>query len=376
MKEEKGHNGVINHFNSKQFVYHMKKKILFILPNLSAGGAERVFSFLAQNINSEKYEKTLLIAGCKEDAEFTVENINIKFFEKKRILDAIPKIFVFLIKYKPDVVLSSIGHLNTVMGLMSPLFPKTKFIIRETSVISIMSSVNQTNKSLSFSDKIRSILSHWSNKLVDKVICQSQDMADDFLKIYKIPLEKIVIINNPITNSFPLKETQEPLNTIVKFITVGRLSKEKGHIRIIEMLAKLTFQFQYTIIGKGPLKEEILRAVDKYNLNEKITYISYTQDVSKYMALSDLFLQGSYVEGFPNTVLESCFIGTPVLAFNVPGGTKEIINHEINGYLVETEEDYLHYLNNRLDLLPKEVRNSVEMKFNQQQIIHQYETLF
>lgn len=356
--------------------YYMKKKILFILPNLSAGGAERVFSFLAQNINPEKYEKTLLIAGCKEDAEFTVESINIEFLEKKRVLDAIPKIFVFLMKHKPDAVLSSIGHLNTVMGLMSPFFPKTKFIIRESSVISTMSEISQTNKSFLFSDKLRSILSHWSYKLVDKVICQSQDMADDFLKIYKIPVQKLTIINNPITDSFPLKKIEDSPDGIVKFITVGRLNKEKGHLRIIGMLAKLKFKFHYTIIGKGPLKEDILNAVDKYNLNEKITYVPFTKEVSNYMSLNDLFLQGSYVEGFPNTVLESCYVGTPVIAFNVPGGTKEIISHEVNGYLVETEEDYVYYLNNRKNLHPKDVRDSVQMKFNKQKIISQYEVLF
>ena len=201
-------------------------------------------------------------------------------------------------------------------------------------------------------------------------------MAEDFLKIYKIPLQKIVIINNPITNIFPLKKIDEPTNKIVKFITVGRLSKEKGHIRIIKMLSKLNFQFHYTIIGNGPLKEDIFNVVDTYNLSKKVTHIPYTKEVSNYISSNDLFLQGSYVEGFPNTVLESCYVGTPVIAFNVPGGTKEIINHEINGYLVETEEDYIHYLNNRLNLSQKQVRDSVEMKFNQQKIISQYEALF
>lgn len=354
----------------------MRKNILFILPNLSAGGAERVFSFLAQNINSERYKNTLLIVGRKENADFTVKDINIKFLEKKRVFDAIPLMFMFLIKNKPDVVLSSIGHLNTVMGLMSPFFPKTRFIIREASVISAMSRISQTNKSFSFSGKMRSILSRFSYKLIDKVICQSDDMADDFLKIYKIPVQKLIIINNPITKTFPLKKNEELPNTPIKFITVGRLSIEKGHIRIIEMLAKLKFQFHYTIIGKGPLKESIFQVIDKHNLNEKITYLPFTNDVSNYISLSDLFLQGSYVEGFPNTVLESCYVGTPVIAFNVPGGTKEIIRHGVNGYLVETEEDYLYYLNNRLIMLPEKVRNSVEIKFNKQKIISEYEALF
>lgn len=353
-----------------------KINITFILPNLLPGGAERVFSYVAQNIDPKKFNATLLIIGYSKDASYDVKNIGLIFLEKSRVLDGIPALFNYIRKNKPDILVSAIGHLNTVMGLMSPFFPKSRCIIREASVISAMSEISQQNTSFSFTDKLHSITSHLSYKLVDKVICQSQDMADDFLKIYKIPLEKTVIINNPITNIFPLKKIKESTDKVVKFITVGRLSKEKGHIRIIEMLSKLKFQFHYTIIGKGPLKEDIFNEVAKHNLSEKITYIPFTKDVSNYMSLNDLFLQGSYVEGFPNTVLESCYVGTPVLAFNVPGGTKEIISHKINGYLVDTEKDYLYYLNNRLMLSPKKVRDSVEMKFAQQNIIYQYEALF
>jgi glycosyltransferase involved in cell wall biosynthesis len=351
-----------------------KINITFILPNLLPGGAERVFSYIAQNIDSNKFNASLLIIGYSKDASYDVKNVGLIFLEKSRVKNGIPALYKYIRKNKPDVLVSAIGHLNTVMGLMSPFFPKTKFIIREASVISTMSQINESNKS--FSGKLLSVISHLSYQLVDKVICQSQDMANDFLKIYKISPQKTAVINNPITNSFPLKKINEPFDTCVKFITVGRLSKEKGHIRIIEMLSKLKFPFHYTIIGKGPLEEEIFNLVDKYNLNENITHIPFTKDVSYHMSLNDLFLQGSYVEGFTNTVLESCYVGTPVIAFNVPGGTKEIITHGINGYLVETEEDYLYYLNNRLVLYPKDVRNSVEMKFNKQKIISQYEALF
>ena len=137
----------------------------------------------------------------------------------------------------------------------------------------------------------------------------------------------------------------------------------------------LKFQFHYTIIGEGPQKDMIFNTINKYNLNKNITYIPFTQDVYKFLSESDLFLQGSYVEGFPNTVIESCYVGTPVLAFNAPGGTKEIIINQINGCLVKTEKEYLHYLNNQPELSPLEIRNSVKAKFNKQKIISQYEKL-
>ncbi|MFV9551015.1 glycosyltransferase [Algibacter sp. PT7-4] len=355
----------------------MKKKVLFILPTLTAGGAERVISYIAQNIDQNKFESKLLITGYKKDAAYSINGIEVKFLEKGRVLNAIPKIFLYLIKNKPQFVLSSIGHLNTVMGLMSPFFIKTKFIIREASVISSMEDVyKESSNKKSFS--IHSYLSHKSYKMIDKIVCQSKDMAQDFINIYNVPKHKAFIINNPITNLAPLKPINNNKNSHLKFITVGRLSKEKGHIRVINLLSKLDFPFQYTIIGDGPYKDEIFKVISDKKMTDKITYIPFTKEVSKYMSLNDLFLQGSYVEGFPNTVLESCIVGTPVLAFNVPGGTKEIISHNENGYLAESEDEFLSFLNKRvfLSLSPEKIRNSVISKFSQDKIVKQYESLF
>lgn len=353
----------------------MKKKILFILPTLTAGGAERVISFIAQNINQTKYNSKLLVTGYKKNAAYAIDNIEIEFLEKKRVLNAVPNLFWYLLKHRPNTVVSSIGHLNTVVGLMSPFFFKTKFIIREASVISMMDKIHgQTTTKKSFN--IGSILSRSSYKLVDKIVCQSKDMADDFINIYNVKKQNIAIINNPITNLSPLKKTNTDSQKPIKFITVGRLSKEKGQLRIIKLLSKLEFAFHYTIIGDGPLKDNILEAIKANQLEDKFTYIPFAKEVSKYMSSNDIFLQGSYVEGFPNTVLESCFVGTPVLAFNVPGGTKEIIQHKVNGYLVENEEEYFYYLNNTLPLDPQKVRASVETKFAKKNILKQYESLF
>jgi glycosyltransferase involved in cell wall biosynthesis len=56
------------------------------------------------------------------------------------------------------------------------------------------------------------------------------------------------------------------------------------------------------------------------------------------MAHADLFISSSRYEGSPNAVLESLACGTPVLAFDCPGGTKEIICEDENGWLVPGED--------------------------------------
>ncbi|NAS30163.1 glycosyltransferase [Flavobacteriaceae bacterium R38] len=347
-----------------------KIKILFILPSLVAGGAERVVSFIAQNIDKEKYDATLLITGYERDTVYDVSSVNVIYLNKNRVLFSVIPLFINILKIKPKVVMSSIGHLNTIIGLLSFFFPKTKFITREASVISSIEKFN--NKS----NKIYSWLAFLGIKKIDKVVCQSQDMAYDFIKLFKISEEKTIVINNPITQDFTIKEKIENPESLVNFITIGRLSREKGHQRILTILSQLKIDFHYTIIGDGPLKKEIFEDIDKLNLRDKITHIPYTNEVLKYLKENDLFLQGSYVEGFPNAVLESCMVGTPVLAFNVPGGTKEIIVNNVNGYLVDSEEDYLHHLNKPIGLNPKSVSKSVKEKFDKEIILSKYEDLF
>ncbi len=355
-----------------------RKNILFILPTLNAGGAERVISFVAQNIDKTKFKSTLLVIGKKEDAAYPIKDIELIFLEKSRVLHAIPQIFWVLLRKRPHAALSSIGHLNTVMGLLSGLFPKMKLIIREASVISAMHNAKTETRikpKLNIFGEMRAKMGQLSLKWTDIIICQSNDMATDFKNIFKVPNEKVVIINNPITQMPPLKPYKNTSGK-VKFITVGRLSKEKGQLRLLKLLSQLKFDFEYTIIGSGPYKALIFQTIDQLNLGHKINYIEYTEHVLDHISQHDLFLQGSFVEGFPNTVLESCIVGTPVLAFNVPGGTKEIITHGENGYLVETEEEYLHFLNNRLNLAPEQIRSSVEKKFNKNTILKQFEDLF
>ena len=112
---------------------------------------------------------------------------------------------------------------------------------------------------------------------------------------------------------------------------------------------------------------------------DKVTYIKYTSHVSQYLRESDVFIQGSYVEGFPNAVMESCAVGTPVVAFVAPGGTKEIIQNGVNGFIADNEEAYLNYLNEALyekQWDPKAVSKSITDKFDKKIILGKYEDLF
>jgi glycosyltransferase involved in cell wall biosynthesis len=351
-----------------------KINILFVIPSLAAGGAERILSFVAQNLDKNKFDTTLLVTGYKKDTVYQLENLNIVYLNKPRVLKAFFSVFSFLRKYKPNVVVSSIVHLNVLIAFMSPFFRSTKFVAREANVLSVLNKYNPSS-SIFFSKRVITL----AYKLVDCIICQSKDMQQDMLNYFNIPENKTVLINNPITNIFQLKTHLKNEKDPIKFITIGRLSKEKGHLRIIEALSQVNFPFKYTIIGSGIEKDLIFDTIEKKGLYDKVEYIKFTKEVDKYLANSDLFLQGSYVEGFPNVLIESCVVGTPILAFNAPGGLDEIIDISINGYIAETPEEYINYLNainKNYPFNPQTVSHVVIKRFNKDKIISKYESLF
>jgi len=349
-----------------------KINISIVLANLSAGGAERVLSFVAQELNKDKFNCTLVIIGHKKDAAYNLKGIEVVYFEKPRVLSGIPKLFSYLLRKKPDIVVSAVSHLNTVVAYMSIFFSKPKFIAREVTILSVAREVNKTKKSM-FSRIEEGRFGYF-----DRIICQSKAMYDDINKHSKIDQSKFVIINNPITDGFDLKKTKKPKEK-VNLITVGSFKKIKGHERIIRSLAKLNFPFHFTLIGDGSEKENIFNLIEELGLKDKITHIPFTKDVNKYLADSDLFLQGSYTEGFPNALIESCSVGVPVLAFAAPGGHNEIIIEGVNGYLLETEEDYikkLEQLNKDYHFDINKVRESSVSRYSKEIIIKKYETLF
>ena len=350
-----------------------KKKIFFILPTLCAGGAERVMSFVAQQLNDSKFEAKLIVLGYENDAVYIVDKIEVIYLNKKRLLLAIFDLFFLIRKEKPAIVMSAIGHVNVIMGLFSFAFKNIKFIGREASVVSKMSQFSNSKVKISY------FLIRFFYKRLDKIVCQSQDMKNDFINNFNISDSQLMVIHNPITAMPEIMHIKNETD-LMSFITVGRLSPEKGHLRLLEVLAKIdSYAFVYTIVGSGPLKSEIKETIIRLGIQDKVSFIPYTSKVLELLSENDYFLQGSYVEGFPNALLESCTVGTPVLAFNVPGGTKEIVEQGINGFIVEDELEFWTVLFDldKLKRINRElVKKSVSEKFEGKAIIVKYEQLF
>jgi len=134
-----------------------KIKVFFVVPTLFAGGAERVMSFVSQNLDKKKFDVTLVVIGFEKDSKYDVSEVSVIYLNKPRVLFGIKKIFNLLVKYKPQVVVSSISHLNIVMGLISKLFPKIVFIGRHATITNIARKYKKPRKKSFTSSKFINI---------------------------------------------------------------------------------------------------------------------------------------------------------------------------------------------------------------------------
>lgn len=346
-------------------------KITFILPTLQAGGAERVVSFVSANLDKEKFKVRLIVTGRKEVGDYELEKINLVYLNKSKVRYAVFSLIRELLRHRSKIVFSSLSHLNLVVAFISIFFPRRKFIARETFIRANTSNYKVKKR------KQDNFIESLSFRLFDYVVCQSTDMLHDSQKEFNIKAEKLKLISNPITDNFTLKKYDIELKKNPhRFITVGRLAPIKGHSRILKILSHLKFDYSYTIVGDGPLREELFKHAKELGVLNKIKHVPFTKNVQQFLREADYFLQGSYTEGFPNALLESCAVGTPVIAFFARGGTQDIIEDNVNGFIVKDENEFLTRLNNLPILEPEFVSKSVYEKFDKSIILKKYEDFF
>jgi glycosyltransferase involved in cell wall biosynthesis len=130
----------------------------------------------------------------------------------------------------------------------------------------------------------------------------------------------------------------------VKLITVGRLRPEKGHERLIRALARCETPYQYDIIGDGPLRQQLETLIVDLGVSDKIRILGEIPMPYDHLVKADLFLQGSFYEGFPNAVIEANACGIPVAAWEAPGGHTEIIVQNVNGWIFASEAELMEIL--------------------------------
>lgn len=354
-----------------------RKKIAFVIPSLRGGGAERVITNLVNKINQDKFDIKLIVLNL-HDSIFQKEineNIEIIDLGTKRVRSSMFKILAAIKKNRPDIVFSTLGYLNLYLAIIKPFFPKeTVLISRETNVVS------EKLKVMRFKFFWIVLYKLLRNRF-DCIVCQSNDMKNDLVE--KFNYQNLVVINNPIDLDALRKKIKRGYKnnspkSYVHFIAVGRLQYQKGFDILIDAIYLLkNSNIQLSILGKGPLEFELQSQIDKLNLANQIQLVGFQENPYQWMSECDAFVLSSRFEGFPNVVLESLALDTPVIAIPAKGGVKEILE-PIDGCVIAkgmSPKELAQAIQKFLNLKKKKFIPSVE-KYEISNIVDEYERLF
>ena len=93
------------------------------------------------------------------------------------------------------------------------------------------------------------------------------------------------------------------------------------------------------ICGAGSQEKYLKSLVKKYKINNKVKFLGYRHDARKFYKKSFVYINTSYFEGFPNSVVESLSFSTPVISSQSHGGINEIINNKKLGTIINNIDD-------------------------------------
>lgn len=339
------------------------------------GGSEKYYFELA-NLLKEKGHEIAFFSMSNDkniktgEKEYFVEEIDLNTGSKLKALDVIyskenkKKMTQALEDFKPDIV-----HINNFQRQLSEsiieaineknipivftahdvqaVCPAILMIDNNKEVCELCKNgkyINCIKKGCVKNSKLKSILGAVEakyyrikkvyNKKISYIITPSefykQKLVDDGIKE-----NKIEAIHNFIDVSQYNLKTEDGGYALY----VGRLSKEKGILNLIEAFSSLQNKKLY-IAGDGPEKEKIEKIIKDRHLEEHIKLLGYlNQDqVKEYIRKSRFVVVPSiWYENCPYSVLETLAIGKPVIGANI-AGIPELVQDKVNGLTYQYDD--------------------------------------
>lgn len=360
----------------------MKTKILFLIPSLAGGGAERVFSLLVRHLDRSSFEP--LLALLKKEGPFLADippDVEIIDLQSDKSRYSLRKIIQLVRKRKPDIVCTTLGYLNLITLLAGLFFPaKVKTVIRESTFVS-------ESLKLEKYGRLFACLYGWLYKRADRIICLSEAMKQDLLQQFPLPLDRISVIPNPVDHQLVNRKASAPVgdfppivNTSRTLISIGRLEYEKGHDLLIDALAQLERDVQLILVGTGKQRESLIEQAEKQGLAGRVHFLGFQNNPFAYTRLASLFVFPSRYEGFGSAIVEALACGLPVVSFDGPTASREIIIPGVNGFLAEpqTPEALAAAIRRALQhtFQADEIKRDARARFDVHAITSLYEAVF
>ncbi|TBX68809.1 glycosyltransferase family 4 protein [Flavobacterium silvisoli] len=306
------------------------RKIAIISISLSSGGAERCSGLLGLMLEKEHFEIHHIIINDGTDFHFNGALLNLgkQTTAKNPLIRKIMKGYLlhkYLKDNQIDIIIDNRTRTNSVREFLAQLMYGKR---RKFAMVQNFKLYKYLPKSV--------FLARMLYRNTEKIVCVSKAIEQEVIRKYG--LTNTCSIYNPVqlSDSEPEKISNLPEKFILFF---GRLEEKHKNISLLLEGFKLSgiasSGYQLILLGDGPDYLFVKNKIAALDLTESVRMLPYTNNPFGYVKQARFTVLTSHYEGFPLSIIESLSLGTPVIAVDCNSGPREIIQHEINGLLIE-----------------------------------------
>lgn len=319
-------------------VSDQKPSVLFVLPSLQGGGAERVATTLLRHLDPARFTLALAILDGTNPvfARDLPSDIEVIDLGCRRVRYAPVSLLRLIWQRRPTVVFSMMGHLNLMLALLKPLLPGgVRLFARETNALSAMLEAEPGGEMWRLGYR-------WLYRRLDNIVSQSESNALELVRDFHVAPGRVRVIRNPLDIERIGQLAAEPLDEEpwgrhdLPLVAAGRLAHVKGFDILLEAIALLgNPRVHLTILGEGPLRGDLELLAEDLGIAHQVRFLGFQPNPYKYFARAGAVVLSSRFENFPNVVLEALACGVPVIATPAEGGIHEMAEQESNVILAD-----------------------------------------
>jgi glycosyltransferase involved in cell wall biosynthesis len=317
--------------------------VCFVLPSLNGGGAERAAVTILNGLDDSGWDRSMYLFR-REGPYLNELSPAVRLSSGRRDSRGarVTELRRYFHELQPDVIVSFLSYFTVLLGARLSGAGARIVFNQQTPMSAFLEDADYQWRQ-PWRRRLFTEVARLGFRRADVVVTTSRGVADDLCQQFGVDAGAIRVVHNPVDLGRIEDAMTEPIEGSLRglwkppvIVTAGRLAEAKNFPLLVDAMAVLRRRVpaQLVILGQGDQEELIRGRIARHGLNESVHVCGFQSNPWRYFSKADVFVLTSRYEGFGNVLVEAMACGTPVVATASPG-TREIVEHGVNGLLVE-----------------------------------------